>query len=115
MMRREFILALGGAAARAQQPAMPVIGFMSARSPEDSAHLVAVVRFRPWAPLAMVRGSSISAPEFEKRLGHQITNVPRAADHPASTALPRVASGLLPVMCRGRSPLRAPLLPRSLS
>jgi putative ABC transport system substrate-binding protein len=46
--RREFISLLGGAAAlrsrRAQQPAVPSVGYLISRGPDDAAHLAAAFR-----------------------------------------------------------------------
>jgi putative ABC transport system substrate-binding protein len=49
MRRREFITLIGGAVAlplpaRAQRPSMPVVGFISGRSPRDSESLAAAFR-----------------------------------------------------------------------
>ena len=64
MQRREFITLLGGAvvswplAARAQQP-MPVVGFMSGRSPEDAGYMVAAFR-RGLGETGFVEGQNVA-------------------------------------------------------
>jgi putative ABC transport system substrate-binding protein len=81
MNKRDFIALVGAAAAwpnaaSAQQPTVPVIGFMSARSPEDSAHLVAAFR-RGLSESGFIEGQNVAI-EFRWARG-QYDNLPALA------------------------------------
>jgi putative tryptophan/tyrosine transport system substrate-binding protein len=83
MNRREFIAGLGGAAvwsvvARAQQPAMPLIGFLSGTSPHGFEHLAAAFR-RGLSQAGYVEGQNVAI-EYRWAEGHYERLPTMAAD-----------------------------------
>lgn len=131
MRRREFLGALGGAlggaaawplGAHAQQPAMPVIGFMSARSPEDSVQALAQFKkglgeggFIDGRNLTLeyrwARGDYGRLPALVDELVTRRVNVLAAVGGDASARAAKAAASSLPVVfAMGGDPVQAGLV-----
>jgi ABC-type uncharacterized transport system substrate-binding protein len=127
MRRREFIKLLGGAtaawplSARAQQSTKPVIGFMSARSPDDSGALLqsflkglgetgffeghnVTIEYR-WA-----RGEYSPLPAFAAEFVRQRVNVLVATGGNSSAIAAKQATSTIPIVFVAGDPVRTGLV-----
>jgi hypothetical protein len=113
--RREFITLLGCAAsalplaARAQQPGMPVIGFLSARAPDESKHLVAAFR-RGLGENGYIEGETVAI-DYRWALS-KYDQLPAMANEFARRPVATQRSGSQPQKARARALAQPPVLAR---
>src|SRR5262245_6535359 len=127
MRRREFIILIGGVAAtwplaaQAQQPVLPVIGFLSARSPDDTGPVLqaflkglgeagffdgqnVTIEYR-WA-----RGEYDRLPAFAAEFVQRRVNVLVATGGPPSAVAAKQATSTIPIVFVSGDPVRAGLV-----